>query len=67
MARPVQLVSQKEAAAICGVSLRHFQSVVDRSLPRIYFGSSVRYDVRDVDALLERWKVKMQRPNATSR
>lgn len=59
--RPVRLVTRKEAAAMFGVSLRHFIDVVDAELPRIYLGRCIRYDVRDIEQLIERWKITLRR------
>lgn len=61
MSRTVQLVTRKEAAAMFGVCTRHFVDVVDPELPRVYLGRSVRYDIRDIEALVERRKVTLQR------
>ncbi len=61
MAR-LQLVSRREAADMLGISLRHFIDVADVELPRIYFGRSIRYDVRDIETLIERGKVTLKRP-----
>ncbi len=58
---PPQLVKRLEAVAMFGVSLRHFLDVVDPDLPRIYLGRRVMYDVRDIEALIDRRKVKLQR------
>ena len=60
MAR-LQLVNQKEAAAMLGISKRHFVGVVNVELPRIYFGRCVRYDVRDIETLIEKGKVTLKR------
>ncbi len=61
MAR-LQLVNRKEAAAMLGISPRHFLAVVDVDLPRIYFGRSIRYDVQDIETLIEKRKVTLKRP-----
>ena len=61
MAR-LQLVNQKEAAAMLGISLRHFIAVVNFELPRVYLGRCVRYDVRDIETLIEKRKVTLKRP-----
>ncbi len=57
----LQLVSRQEAADMLGISLRHFVAVVDVELSRVYFGRCVRYDVRDIEALIERRKVTLKR------
>ncbi len=60
MAR-LQLVSRREAADMLSISPRHFIDVVDVDLPRIYFGRSIRYDVRDIETLIEKRKVTLKR------
>ncbi len=57
----LQLVSRRDAADMLGISLRHFINVVDVDLPRIYFGRSIRYDVRDIETLIEKGKVTLKR------
>ncbi len=60
MAR-LQLVNQKEAADMLGISKRHFVAVVDVELSRVYLGRCVRYDVRDIETLIEKRKVTLKR------
>lgn len=61
MTRTVQLVTRKEAAAMFGVSLRHFIAAVDAELPRVYLGRCVRYDVRDIEQLVNDRKITLRR------
>ncbi len=61
MAR-LQLVNRREAADMLSISPRHFIDVVDVELPRVYLGRCVRYDVRDIETLIEKRKVTLKRP-----
>ncbi len=58
----LQLVSRQDAADMLGISPRHFIDVVDVELPRVYLGRCVRYDVRDIETLIEKRKVTLKRP-----
>ena len=44
-----------------GISRRHFYYNVDPELPRVYLGSAIRYDVRDLEALIARRTVVLTR------
>ena len=51
----------KEAWTMLGISRRHFYYNVDPELPRVYLGSAIRYDVRDLEALIARRTVVLTR------
>ena len=53
-----RLLSRAEAAAYLNVSLRTLISRVDPELDRVSIGRRVFYDLRDVDALIDREKVR---------
>jgi hypothetical protein len=64
---PRLLVDRTAAAAMLCISKRHFVEVVDPELARVYLGRCVRYDVRDIEALIERQKVPLRRVEARTR
>lgn len=53
-----RLLSRVEAAAYLNVSLRTLISRVDPELDRVSIGRRVFYDLRDIDALIDREKVR---------
>ena len=53
-----RLLSRDEAAAYLNVSLRTFISRIDPELDRVSIGRRVLYDVLDLDALIDREKVR---------
>jgi len=53
-----RLLSRAEAAAYLNVSLRTLISRVDPELDRVSIGRRVFYDLRDIDALIDREKVR---------
>lgn len=58
---PRLLVSRRDAAAMLGISLRHFIEVVDPELRRVYLGRCVRYDVREIEELVQRRMIRLER------
>jgi hypothetical protein len=49
-----RLVSREEARVYLGVSKRHLIDAIDPELRRVYVGRRVLYDLRDLDAWIER-------------
>ena len=49
-----RLVSRQEAAMYLGVSKRHLVAAIDPELRRLSVGRRVLYDLRDLDAWIER-------------
>ena len=60
------LVSVKEAATILGIkkkTLEIWRSTQRYFIPYVKIGSSVKYDVKDIEAFIEKNKVQTQEDN----